>query len=355
VNRAIRVLVVEDSPTVRHRLCDVLGADPGIEVAGIADSGHTAIQATRRLRPDVITMDIMLAGMSGLTATEHIMAHAPTPILVVSSADNRAEQFTTYDALAAGAVEVLDKPRGDETDADWERRLCAAVKLVSRVAVITHPRAKLTGLRANHAGPVSPERVAVGTARSVVAIGASTGGPGALVEVLRGLPADFAAPVLVVQHIGPAFVGAFADWLAGQIRRPVTVARDGAAVADAAGRVVLAAGNQHLLVRGSRLWLTDGPARHSCRPSVDTLLESVALEYGDSATGVLLTGMGRDGAAGLLAMRRAGAWTIAQDEATSVVYGMPREAAVLGGASETLPIGAIGRRLVELAAAGSRP
>jgi two-component system chemotaxis response regulator CheB len=357
VDRRVRVLVVEDSPTVRHRLCDVLGADPGIEVAGTADSGHAAIQATCRLRPDVITMDIMLAGMSGLAAIEHIMAHAPTPILVVSSADNRAELLTTYDALAAGAVDVLDKPRGDATDADWERRLCVAVKLVSRVAVITHPRAKLTTLRANRSGPAGPAPVAVATGQvrrhsEVVAIGASTGGPGAIVEVLRALPAGFAVPVLVVQHIGPAFVATFADWLGGQIRRQVTVARDGTAVAEAAGRVVMAPGDRHLVVRDGRLRLLDGPERHSCRPSVDNLLESVAVDYGGAATGVLLTGMGRDGAAGLLAMRRAGAWTIAQDEATSVVYGMPREAVLLGAAADVLPVGAIGRRLVDLADAG---
>jgi two-component system, chemotaxis family, protein-glutamate methylesterase/glutaminase len=372
MDRPVRVLVVEDSPTVCHRLCDVLAADPGIEVAGAAHSGLAAIDATRRLAPDVITMDIMLAGMSGLAATEQIMAHQPTPILVVSSADNRSELFTTYDALAAGAVDVLDKPRGDATDADWERRLCAAVKLVSRVAVITHPRAKLTRLRTGPARtapgvPAGPAGTA-GPAPSVpagpagpagrrqcdlVAIGASTGGPGALVEVLRALPEDFAPPVLLVQHIGSAFAGTFVDWLDSQIRQTTTCARDGEPIAAVAGRVIMAPGDRHLSVRAGRLRLTDGPERHSCRPSVDTLFESVAADCGGAAIGVLLTGMGRDGAAGLLAMRRAGAWTIAQDQATSVVYGMPREAVQLGGADEVLSVGDIGHRLAGLAA--SRP
>ena len=144
----IRVLVVEDSLTVRHRLCEALTAGDGIEVVGVAATGEDAVELTRRLRPDAITMDIMLPGMNGLAATEQIMAHTPTPILVVSGVDNRSEVFTTYAALAAGAVDALDKPTGDVPDDEWDRRLRSAVRVVSKVAVITHPRAKALTIRA---------------------------------------------------------------------------------------------------------------------------------------------------------------------------------------------------------------
>jgi two-component system, chemotaxis family, protein-glutamate methylesterase/glutaminase len=349
----IRVLVVEDSPTVRHRLCEVLTAGAGIEVVGTAGSGHEAVGLTHRLRPDVITMDIVLSGMSGLAATEQIMAHVPTPILVVSAADNRSEVFTTYDALAAGAVDVLDKPSADVSDEEWERRLRAAVRVASRVAVITHPRAKLTALRSTTMRPSTPP-TAAGDGTRVIAIGASTGGPAAVVDLLRAVPCDLPTPILLVQHIGAAFASSYVEWLAGQTRHRVACARDGEPIPP--GRVTMAPADRHLSVRDGRLHLGDGPERHSCRPSVDVLFESVALAYPGAATGCLLTGMGRDGASGLLAMRRAGCRTIAQDEASCVVYGMPREAVLLDAVDEIIPPAEIGRRLAGLNSYGpARP
>ncbi|WP_250004344.1 chemotaxis-specific protein-glutamate methyltransferase CheB [Actinoplanes sp. M2I2] len=352
----IRVLLVEDSATMRHHLRESLAADPELQVVGEATDGGQAVELVARLRPDVITMDMMLPTMTGLVATEHIMAEHPTPILVVSSADRR-ELFSTYNALAAGAVDVLEKPRGDGTDADWGRRLCAAVRLVSRIRVITHPRARLDGR-----GRVSPEPVAPAPAPSltdalrVVALGASTGGPGALTELLRALPVGFLPPVLCVQHIAASepFAVAFSDWLAGQTGRDVSYARDRTPVAALSGRVVLAPPDRHLLVRDGMVRVSDGPPRHSCRPSVDVLFESVAAEYGASAAGCLLTGMGRDGAGGLLTMRSRGAVTFAQDEASCVVYGMPREAALIGAAAYILPPARMAARLVELQPTGSR-
>jgi two-component system chemotaxis response regulator CheB len=187
-----------------------------------------------------------------------------------------------------------------------------------------------------------------------VAIGASTGGPGAIVEILRSLPPEFQLPVLLVLHINEPFGAAFADWLDGQTDRRVAYPTDGDTVASAMGRVVMAPGDRHLVVRGGRLRLTLDPERHSCRPSVDVLFESVAAEYGASAAACLLTGMGRDGAAGLLDIRKAGGLTIAQDEATSVIYGMPREAVVLGAAMHVLPLGKIGSALGALGVGSSR-
>lgn len=345
----IRVLVVEDSLTVRRRLCEILAADPSIAVVGEAEDGRRAIELCQGLQPDVITMDMMLPVMSGLAATEYIMAHCPRPILIVSSSTNRGELFKTYEALAAGAVDVLEKPLGDASDAAWTARFIATVKLVARIRVITHLRARL-----GQTAPVEAARAAVpgvlpAVRRTVLAIGASTGGPGAVLTLLRGLPADFALPILLVLHIGEPFGAAFADWLDGQSGRRVDYARDGAAVAAAAGRVVMAPPGRHLAVGDGRLWLKDGPERHSCRPSVDVLFESVAGAYGPGAAACLLTGMGRDGAAGLLAIRRAGGMTIAQDEATSVVYGMPREAALLDAAERILPLPGIAPLLARLA------
>jgi two-component system chemotaxis response regulator CheB len=339
----IRVLVVEDSLTVRKRLCEILMRDPDVEVVGEASDGKLAIELCQDLRPDVMTLDMMLPLMSGLAATEYIMAHCPTPILVVSASTNRGELFKTYEALAAGAVDVLEKPRGDEVDGEWERRFVSTVKLVSRILVITHVRARLNVARQIE----SPSSAVQGLSPrvDVVAIGASTGGPGAIVELLRALPSGFSLPVVFVLHISAVFSNGFADWLDGQTGRRVAFARDGEAFASARGRVVMAPPDTHLVVQAGRFRLTHGSERHSCRPSVDVLFESVAAEFGSAAVGCLLTGMGRDGAAGLLRIRRAGGRTIAQDEATSVIYGMPREAVLLGAAERVLPLGEISRAI----------
>lgn len=346
--KPIRVLVVEDSLTVRKYLCDVLASDPELEVVGEASDGRHAIELCQQLRPDVVTMDMVLPVMTGLAATEYIMAHRPTPILVVSASTNRGELFKTYDALAAGAVDVLEKPTGDEPDAVWERQFCSTVKLIARIQVITHPRARLGSL--GRTPPPLPDLPPPTSRRGkVIALGASTGGPGAIVEVLRGLPAPCAVPILLVLHIGEPFGTAFAEWLNNQSGHRVSYARDGELVAGRAGTVSMAPPDHHLVVRGGRTYLNTDAERHSCRPSVDVLFESVARDYGASAIAALLTGMGRDGAAGLLAIRRAGGATIAQDEATSVVYGMPREAVLLGAAERVLPLGEIGPALAALA------
>jgi two-component system chemotaxis response regulator CheB len=348
----IRVLVVEDSLTVRRRICEVLASDPEIELAGEAADGKAAIELCQTRRPDVMTMDMILPVMSGLAATEYIMAHCPTPILVVSSSFNRGELFKTYDALAAGAVDVLEKPTGAEPEGAWERIFLARVKLVARIRVITHPRLRLAGLGRPPAPAVPPPPArALQAHAAILAIGASTGGPAAIVELLRGLPASFRLPILLVLHINQPFGLAFAEWLDGQTDRRVAYARDGDPIACAHGNVAMAPPGRHLAVRDGRLRLLDEPERHSCRPSVDVLFESVAREYGAVAAGVLLTGMGRDGAKGLLDIRRAGGLTIAQDEASSVVYGMPREAALLGAAERILPLKDIGPALGALGAA----
>jgi two-component system chemotaxis response regulator CheB len=354
----LRVLVVEDSITVRKRLVEALSASAEIEVVGEAGDGKQAIELCLALGPDVVTMDMMLPVMSGLAATEYIMAYYPTPILIVSASTNRGELFRTYEALAAGAVDVLEKPLGNDTDGAWEKMLISTLKMVARIRVITHIRGRLARPRISSRDPDLPGAATAPAPtdreRAVVAIGASTGGPSAIVEVLHLLPADFPLPILLVLHINEPFGRAFAEWLDGQIDRRVAYAEDGALLAGAAGRVIMAPPDRHLTVRGGRLWLSNGPERHFCRPSVDVLFESVSIEFGPTAAACLLTGMGRDGAAGLLEIRKAGGFTIAQDEATSIVYGMPREAVLLGAAERVLSLYEIGPAIADLAPAQRR-
>jgi two-component system, chemotaxis family, protein-glutamate methylesterase/glutaminase len=226
--KKIRVLVVEDSLTVRKRMVAVLGADKELEVVGEAADGKTGIELCQSLRPDVVTLDMMLPVVTGQEATEYIMAYFPTPILIVSASTNRGELFRTYAALAAGAVDVLEKPFGDEPDGAWEQTLVSTVKLVSRIKVITHVNGKLNQAF-SRALPEIPSPAAGGQSEQyrVVAIGTSTGGPAACLEVLRNLPPRFPLPILLVIHIGQAFSAALAEWLDSQSGIRVTCARDG--------------------------------------------------------------------------------------------------------------------------------
>ena len=342
-----RVLVVDDSLTARKHLIEILNSDPELEVAGEAEDGKRAIELCRALRPDVITLDMMLPVMSGVAVTEYVMAYCPTPILVVSASTNRGELYKTYDALAAGAVDVFEKPSGKDPDGVWERGLVASVKIVSRIRVITHIRGRLGQ------APTAPPSFATSNGsvqKSIIAIGGSTGGPAAIVEILRGLPAGFPIPILLVIHIGEPFSAAFAEWLDSFSALRVRFANDGENLpAFGQAGMVMAAPGFHLVVQRGKLRLTRDPERNSCRPSVDVLFESLARELGGQTAACLLSGMGRDGAAGLLALRHSGALTIAQDEASSVVFGMPREAIQIGAAARVLALSQIAPALTAVA------
>lgn len=337
--KALRVLVVDDSPVARAVLRSILEDEGGMEVVGLARNGWEAVQMAARLRPDVITMDVRMPQMDGYEATQQIMAYQPTPILIVTASLAKQDVDFSFRMLEAGALDILEKPSGDDARAlhAQAQALVERVRLLSRVRVITHLRGRR---RAGRPAPLAPVTIAPspvprdGPPRLVV-IGASTGGPRALQRVLAGLPSSFPAPILVVQHIARGFTQGLAEWLGGETRHRVAVARNGEGLE--AGRVYIAPEGWHLLPDKAALRLSDSP-RTSPMPSVDVTMQATARIFGSRAVGVLLTGMGSDGAEGLLAIRRAGGRTIAQDQATCTIYGMPRVAVEIGAAQQVLPL-----------------
>jgi two-component system, chemotaxis family, protein-glutamate methylesterase/glutaminase len=330
----IRVLVVDDSAVVRRVLSDALSAAAGIEVVGTAADPYAAREKIASLKPDVLTLDIEMPRMDGLTFLEKLMAAHPMPVVVVSSL-TPASSPMAFRALELGAVGVVCKPGSQFSIPDVARDIVHQV----RAAFL----AKVRAPSARRVAPVRAEQSFV-TTRKILAIGASTGGPRAIEDVLSALPP--AGPgTVIVQHMPAQFTAEFAKRLNGLCAMRVAEATDGEEVL--AGKALIAPGGRHMLLQrvGATyvVRLKDMPAVNHHRPSVDVMMHSVAKAAGANAVGVILTGMGSDGAKGLLAMRQAGAHTIAQDEETSIVYGMPKEAAAQGGASEILPLERIAR------------
>lgn len=337
---AIRALVVDDSPTVREFLGHVLG-EAGIEIVGEAADGAQAVALAARLRPDVITMDISLPVMDGFAATRAIMASTPTPIVIVSAHWSPEEVAKTFDALGAGALAILEKPRAGAPDFPWQlEQLVSTVKLMAGVKLARRPRPVDLPRKVK---PAQPGR----SRRELVAVGASTGGPQTLKTILSGLPKGFPAPIVVVQHISQGFLPGLVRWLGQSCKLNVCIAAHGQIMEP--GTIYFAPDDRHLLVaRDKTLRLSGAPPDGTLRPSVARLFRSVAECLGGRAVGVLLTGMGRDGAAELGLMREHGAVTIVQDERTSIVHGMPKEAIRLGAAMHVLPQEEIADMLVGL-------
>ncbi|HVM26225.1 MAG TPA: chemotaxis-specific protein-glutamate methyltransferase CheB [Mycobacteriales bacterium] len=350
----LRVVVVDDSPVQRRFLRGAVEADGDVTVVGEARNGREAVAMVERLRPAVVLMDLDLPVMSGMEAIERIMASTPTPILVCSGFVEGAARSNALEALSAGAVDVLAKPGPAEAIAldQYADALRKRLRVAARVRVITHPRGRLrtgaepqrrlagTGSRAPLHTPSAPHHSALPAQREVrlVVIGASTGGPQALLALLGALPADLRTAVLVVQHMADGFIPGLASWLDGLVPLPVVVGESGRRLP--AGTVTIAPSGGNFLVEDARLRvLCEPPAPGQFHvPGIDATFSSVASALGPEACGVLLTGMGRDGAAGLKLMRERGAVTVGQDEATSAVYGMPAAAAALGAVEHQLPL-----------------
>ncbi|MGC3997963.1 MAG: chemotaxis-specific protein-glutamate methyltransferase CheB [Anaeromyxobacter sp.] len=332
--RPVRVLVADDSELFRELLSTVVAGDPGYEVVAVARDGDQAASLAQRLRPDVITMDLNMPDADGFAGIARIMAETPTPILVLTANPTEAVGFR---ALSLGALDILEKPRADADLEEYGHLLRSRLRLLAGVKVIRHPR----GLRERRAaGPRPPAPL------ELVVVGASLGGPRALAALLRGLPPTFPVPVAVVQHIADGFTGGLAGWLAQECSLQVVEARDGQTLRP--GRVVLAPSGTHLVVTRGAAHFSDAPPVDTFKPSVTPLFTSAARHYGRRCCGVLLTGMGRDGADGLKLIKDAGGTTLVQDEATSAVFGMPRAAIELGAADRVLPLDEIPRALLEL-------
>jgi two-component system, chemotaxis family, protein-glutamate methylesterase/glutaminase len=357
--RRIRVLIVDDSALVRQMLTDMLARDPAIEVVGSAGDAHIAREKIKQLNPDVLTLDVQMPKMDGITFLRNLMRLRPMPVVMVSSLTEHGADVA-FDALAIGAVDYLSKPRIDiaATLGDYAEELIEKVKTAAGVSVFALdawraalPAAPPPRLTADAVLSRKPGAAALRTTDRIIAIGASTGGTEAIKQVLMGLPPD-APGIVIAQHIPKAFSMPFAKRMNECCHMMVYEAVDGQQIL--AGHVYIAPGDRHLLVArdGGRYVcrLADGPAVNRHKPSVDVLFRSVAQSAGHNALGVLLTGMGKDGARGLLEMREAGSPTIAQDETTSVVWGMPGEAVSLDAAQYILPLPDIAAALSRLAA-----
>jgi len=338
----VRVLIVDDSALVRDILMRELGRDPGIEVVGTAPDPYIARDKIVELKPDVLTLDVEMPRMDGLTFLRKLMRHYPLPVIVVSSLTPQGGEIA-LEALESGAVEVMCKPGAAYSVGDMSVELIDKIKAASRVQVAK---------RTKPDGPMEqrPRLAMTRTTNKVLAIGASTGGTQALESVLSALPAN-APGVIVVQHMPEHFTRSFANRLNELCAMEVKEAENGDTVSP--GKVLIAPGNYHMLLKRSGAMyfveIKGGPLVTRHRPSVDVLFKSVARYAGRNAIGVLMTGMGADGADGLLEMKRQGALTIAQDEASCVVFGMPKEAIERGAACHVVSLDGIPSKMLQLA------
>jgi two-component system, chemotaxis family, protein-glutamate methylesterase/glutaminase len=356
MGQPVHVLIVDDSASVRQTLTSILSADPEIEVMGVAGDPYAAARKIAQAAPDVITLDVEMPRMDGITFLRKLMSQHPIPVVMCSSLTEQGSA-TLMQALEAGAVDVILKPRMDTKQGliESSMRICEAVKGAARANLKRLPphRAREPQTNAKLSadvmlpGPI-PRQAMARTTETVVCIGASTGGTESLRVVLEALPADCPG-IVIVQHMPEKFTAAFAQRLDTLCAIEVKEAADGDKVLR--GRALIAPGNKHTMLQrsGAQYYVSvkDGPLVSRHRPSVDVLFRSAATYAGSNATGILMTGMGDDGAAGLLEMRNAGAQTVAQDEATSVVFGMPREAIERGAAEKVMPLDLISMQIVQ--------
>jgi len=329
----IRVLLADDSILVRAILKDALQGAGDMIVVGEASTGIEAVALNEALTPDLIVMDILMPVMGGLEATEAIMANLPAPILVLSATLDDKDVKLAFTAIKKGALDVMAKPvlAGGADQREFVARLLEKIRLLSRIKVIHHIQRK------REPAAVALHKPAAN--RNILAIGASTGGPRAVLSILKTLPPDFSGAVFVVQHISSGFASGFAHWLDIECQLPVRLAKAGDQ--PVRGEVLVAPTDCQMRLENGVIRVLDAPAVNCCRPSIDVFFNSLATDSGRDTVGVLLTGMGRDGAQGLAEIRSSGGFTIVQDEKSSVVFGMPKAAIALNAAEVVLALEAI--------------
>ncbi len=332
VTKVKRVLIAEDSAFIQRVLVKIMEGDPELQVVGVAKDGKTAVEMARLLRPDVITMDIRMPVMDGFQATRLIMTENPTPILVVSSSVHAEDLRISFNAIQAGALDIMEKPRGNLAGDYYHlgQEIIRKVKLIAGIRVFRHLTPKFQGTAD------TSRRMIAKTRNRGVAIGASTGGPSALFHVITSLSRDFPAPVFVTLHISEGFGRGCADWLGRNAKIEVRIPADGEQIQP--GVVYFAPDDRVMRVANRTAIAVEGSKMDRSTMPIDAMMDSFAGTYGSNGVGVLLTGMGSDGARGMARLRRSGGRGIAQDEETSVVFGMPKEAIAMGGVDVVLPI-----------------
>lgn len=352
-DKKIRVVIVDDSVVICRLMNQILSMDPAIEVMGTAEDGAEAIDLVCQEEPDVVTMDVNMPNMNGFEATKRIMSTHPVPIVIVSGAWSPKDQSDTFDVMKTGAVAYLDKPKGLGHPRFHE----CAQELIGIVKSLAGIKVKARKYVDGGFGETKTQRPVPRPGRvnaEVIAIGVSTGGPPVLQAILSKLPADYPIPIVIAQHITSGFTDALVSWLSTTVAMPVSVAKEGDKIKS--GRIYIAQGGNHMRVnKGGIIELFEPDLPQKACPSVSELFDSVSKVYGKNAVGVLLTGMGRDGAEELKMLKDLGALTLAQDKESSVVHGMPGEAIKLGGAVHVLNPGEIAEMLCGLPAkAGTR-
>ncbi|MEO5968863.1 MAG: chemotaxis-specific protein-glutamate methyltransferase CheB [Bdellovibrionia bacterium] len=361
-----RVMIIEDSLVEREFISYIINQDPRLEVVASYSNAEDAISSLNQVSPDVITLDIRLPGMTGLEATLHIMSEKPTPIVVISANVESEELNISMNALRAGALTVIEKPLGF-ANIHFEsraRQICDQIALMSEVIVLRQRSFRDIGFTPSDnfnlddlkttrtlksSNPLSKSPIyspKKGQCFEALGVVASTGGPSALVTIFEALPKNFALPIFLVQHITESFLISFANWLEGLCPFSVLFGKDGEIPVK--GNIYLAPEDHHLEVRAGKIQLSKSNQVSLQRPSGTVLFNSMAEAYGQNSIGVLLTGMGDDGASGLLNIHKAGGYTIAEDESTAMVYGMPQVAAKLGAVRELLPLPAIAPHIIDL-------
>ncbi|MCD6598673.1 MAG: chemotaxis-specific protein-glutamate methyltransferase CheB [Bacteroidales bacterium] len=342
----IKVLIVDDSLTIRKKIAELIQKDPGMVVAGEASTGKIAFEMAKRYSPDLIIMDLVMPVMDGQEATELIMGYQPIPILIHSSAANRGDNYKTMDALSSGALDFIEK-----TCENWGKELLFRIKRAARIKVMTHIKRTKKEMLPDRT-ITSKSKKTPSTSYNLIVMGASTGGPKVVLDILCKLPENFPIPIILVIHMANNFQDSLAKWLGDNSSFNVKMPQNGEFCLNSRGTLFFAPPGKHLVIINNQFQYNNAEPVNFCKPSIDVFFQSVANAPQINPIGILLTGMGCDGAFGLKQIRQSGGHTIAQDKSSSIVFGMPKKAIEMKAALDVLPTLKIADKMTELVNAG---